>query len=205
MLRKLFILICIFCASNSFAQQKNTPQPKTTTNQEVDYKQPGAPMPRLKVLLYKDTAAKKDTGMAQSRHMSKRKKQKAELEKQKDIYITNEDVDNGANLLVMMFNPTCSHCQDETALLKKNIALFNKTQLVLMSNPQMQPYLHDFVYLLHTMDYPAMHVGIDSSGFISNAFGYSMLPQINIYNKDRKLIKTYNGEVPIDSLKDYIQ
>jgi len=205
MLRKLLILLCIISATNTIAQQKNTPPSKTTEKKEVDYKELGAPMPRLKVLLYKDTATKKDTGTAATRHMSKKKKREAEAEKNEVSYLTNEDVDNGANLIVMMFNPTCSHCQDETAMLKKNMSLFNKTQIVLMANPGMMQYLPDFVNLLHVLDYPIMHVGIDSSGFINNAFGYHLLPQINIYDKNRKLLKTYNGEVAIDSLKSYIQ
>ena len=74
-----------------------------------------------------------------------------------------------------------------------------------MANPGMMQYLPDFVNMLHVLDYPIMHVGIDSSGFIGNAFGYHMLPQINIYDHSRKLLKTFNGETPIDSLKSYIE
>jgi len=205
MLRKLLILLCIISATNTLAQQKSTPPSKTTEKKELDYKELGSPMPKMKVLLYKDTTAKKDTIIVETKHISKRKKHEEEAKKDISPYLTNEDVDNGANLIVMMFNPTCSHCQDETALLKKNVSLFNKTQLVLIANPGMAQYLRDFVNMLKVMDYPMMHVGIDSSGFINNAFGYHMLPQINIYDRDRKLLKTYNGETPIDSLKNYIE
>ncbi len=48
-----------------------------------------------------------------------------------------------------------------------------------------------------------MYIGTDSSGFINNVFLYQSLPQINIYSPAHKLIKTYTGEVPIDSLKQY--
>ena len=211
MLRKLLILVCLFCATDAIAQQKATPPSKTTEKtadaDKIDYKLVGAPMPRFKVLLYKDTTAKKDTAhiATESTPRSRKKKLREEIKKEEKIYLTDEDLDNGGNLFVMMFNPTCSHCQDEAAVLRNNIALFKTTQLVLLANPSMKQYMPDFVNMLHVMQYPAMHIGIDSCGFIDNTFLYQMLPQINIYNKDRKLLKIYNGETSIDTLKKYIE
>ncbi len=208
MLRKLLILLCLICATNTFAQKTTTQPSKTTEKQDdakIDYKLTGAPMPNLKILLYKDTSAKKDTNNIKPTRHSRRKKHESEPALQDDKYLTDKQLDNGANLIVMMFNPTCSHCQDETAIIKNNISLFNKTQLVLLATPAMKQYLPDFVNMLHVMDYPMMHVGIDSSGFIDKVFFYKMLPQINIYSRDRKLLKSYNGEVAIDSLKSYIE
>ena len=141
-------------------------------------------MPPIKILLYRDSL-KKDNDQP--------------------MYMTDKDLDNRGNLLVMMFNPTCSHCQDETVVLEKNIFLFKKTELVFLANPVMKAYLPDYVNMLHVGEYPSIHVGIDSSDFINKVFLYQSLPQINIYDKHRKLVKIYNGEVAIDSLKQYIQ
>ena len=105
----------------------------------------------------------------------------------------------------MMFNPTCSHCEDETALLEKNIFMFKNTNLVLMANPGMKQYMPDFVNRLHITEYPSIHVGIDSADFINKVYLYQTLPQINIYDRDRKLIKTFNGGVSVDSLKKYAE
>jgi hypothetical protein len=58
---------------------------------------------------------------------------------------------------------------------------------------------------MKTEEYPIMYVGTDSGDFLNNVFLYSQLPQINIYDKKRKLLKTFTGEVAIDSLKKYIQ
>ena len=69
----------------------------------------------------------------------------------------------------------------------------------------MKPYLSDFIKQVHLNEYPSIYLGTDSMGFINNAYLYQALPQINIYNSDRKLVKTYTGEVAIDSLKKYIQ
>jgi thiol-disulfide isomerase/thioredoxin len=119
--------------------------------------------------------------------------------------MTFKDFDNGANLFVMMFNPTCSHCEDMTVMFEKNMALFKKTKIVLLATMMMKDYLPDFVNMLHVQDYPFIKAGLDSSGFINNVFLYQTLPQINIYNAERRLLKTYAGEVPMDTLKKYIE
>ena len=119
--------------------------------------------------------------------------------------LDNTDFNNGANLFVMMFNPTCSHCQDETIQIEMNIGLFKKSKLLLLANMIMRPYLSDFVRIVNLNEYPSIYLGTDSLGFISNAYLYQALPQINIYDGQRKLIKTYAGEVAVDSLKKYIQ
>jgi hypothetical protein len=190
MLRKLLLLICLFGVINVFAQKNGDAPVKATEKQgepKIDYKQPGAPLPPLQILAYYDTAA-----------------QGAKKEEKKK-YLTNSDFDNGANLLVMMFNPTCSHCQDETEMLEKNIFYFKKSKLIMIANMVMVPYMPDFVKNFHIAEYPSFIIGFDATNFISELFLYAALPQLNIYDGDRKLIKTFSGEVSIDSLKGYIQ
>jgi len=221
MLRKLIILVCLISATNAIAQ--NAATTKTKQNQadpKIDYKQMGAPLPPFILLPFHDTVTKKAIGVSHKNDtlMTAKEKRKAEkIQKQREKeealkkmswnnILTEKDFDNGANLFVMMFNPTCSHCTDETERLEKNIALFKKSKLILMANPTMRPYLPDFVKSFHTDDYsPVMSVGMDSAGFMNNVFLYQALPQISIYNGDRKLIKTYTGEVAIDTLKKYIE
>lgn len=187
MLRKLLLLVCVMCATNAIAQHENSTPSKTTQKQDdpkIDYKQTGAPMPSLIFIPYYDTNSK-------------------ETDHKK--YMTNSDFDNGANLFVMMFNPTCSHCQDETVILGKNGSLFKRSKVLLLANIIMKPYMGDFVALTHVDRHPFMYLGVDSTDFINNLFLYQQLPQLNIYNSERKLIRTYTGEVAIDSLKKYIQ
>ncbi len=66
-------------------------------------------------------------------------------------------------------------------------------------------YLNDFATMMNLDNYPSLYLGIDSTDFISSVFLYQSLPQINVYSSDRKLLKTYTGEVAIDTLKKYIQ
>lgn len=118
---------------------------------------------------------------------------------------TNADFANDANLFLMEFNPTCGHCQDEALLIEKNLELFSKTKIVFLAAPNMGEMFDVFENVTKVSQYPKIHVGLDSSDFITKTFRYEGLPQISIYNKERKLIKVFNGDTPIDSLKKYIE
>lgn len=153
----------------------NRPAPAVNPNDRTDYHLVGAPMPSIWVV----TA----TG---------------------DV-ITDTMLRNDANLFVMMFNPTCEHCEDMTRDIEHHIGLFKNSQIVLMAAPMMGPYLEYFDKTTHYTQFPSLKVGIDSAKFIDRTYNYVMLPQINVYSKDRKLIKSFSGLNTVDSLRPYIQ
>jgi hypothetical protein len=49
-----------------------------------------------------------------------------------------------------------------------------------------------------------MYIGWDSSGLVEDMFLYQQLPQINIFDNERKLIKIFSGEVPADTIRKFI-
>ena len=195
-------------ASNAIAQKSATS--KTTENKDakIDYQEMGAPLAPLKLLIFHDTSSNKNMHVVTTAevekmaHSSKKNRKKGDANK---TYLTADDVDNNANLLVMIFNPGCSHCEDETAIIQNNFTLFKKTELVMVAKPASRVSLSDFYIRRRLNEFPAIHIGTDSSDFITNTFVYGMLPQINVYDHDRKLIKTFNGEIAMDSLKKYIE
>ena len=141
----------------------------------VDYRAIGAPLPELRGLT------------------------------QDGKWITNESVKNDANLLVMLFNPTCEHCEEMTVLIKKNIFLFKKSKIVLVAAPGMMEYIDYFRNNTQITQFPSIQVGVDSTKLVEKLYNYVALPQISFYDHDRKLLKTFNGDTPIDSLKLYIE
>lgn len=206
MLQKLFVLCIALSFSVGAYAQELTKSTENKAKPTIDYKQEGAPLPPFIFVAYQDSMAlANNTTHKKKRHNRKRKNSTDTSQKSSFKPVTAADLDNGANLLVMMFNPTCSHCEDVTFMLEKNIDVFKKSKIVLLANKVMMPYLPDFTERHHIGKYPAMHIGYDSSGIIGNLFLYQTLPQINIYNPERKLIKTYTGEVPMDTLKQFIQ
>ena len=196
MLRKLLIIMLLLSTKQVWGQNKYEPYfkpssyPKHLAKDEdkTDYRNTGAILPLFRVVTLPERSL--DTPVGQDKPA-------------KDI--TNNDVKNDANLFLMLFNPTCGHCEDMTKLIEDNIQLFKRSKVLLVAAPHMGEYLVAFEKGLRTNQYPQITVGLDSSHLVDRTFMYMSLPQINIYNKDRILIKRFNGEVTLDSLKQYIQ
>jgi len=208
MYSKLLTIICIFSFYASFAQNKDANAQKKDNNPQpvkIDYTLVGAPMPEL-VMFNMDTA-QKNSAPKQEANSKKHKKAPAP----KSPYVTNEDLKSDANLLVMEFNPTCSHCVDQTELLKKNMDLFKKTKLVMLADARIKELIADFVKQRNIHDFPSIYIGFDTGKYMSETFLYRNLPQIDVYSPcdpatgERKLLRVFNGEAPIDSLRQYIQ
>ena len=204
MLRYLMMLVCL-CATTVFAQQ---PASKTTEKEDeakIDYQQMGAPLPPFRLFLFHDSAIKKKMPESQPNANSKKKDDKKNHKLNQQTYLTEKDVKNNANLFMMIFNPSCSHCEDETAIIQNNFSLFDRSHLVMVAKPNNSAPLGDFYARRRICDFESIHIGTDSSDFITKTFIFGMLPQINIYDHNRKLIKIFNGEIAIDSLKRYIE
>lgn len=176
MLRKLMIVTCLLSVvAVAYGQKGKKKNKETVKTDTTNYKVLGSPMPDFKMV------------------------------NRKGEHITNKTLANDAPLVVMMFNPTCEHCEDQTRLFEKNISLFDKTNLVLVAGEMMMPYMEYFENVTRVKEYPAIKYGVDSAGFIDKTFTYDKLPQINIYDKDRKLVRIFTGGVSIDTLKMYIE
>lgn len=196
--RKLLIVGLLFISIVAFAKKKQTSSSTIKNRPDVskilkvqgsallyplenqmevqfDYKQMNAPLPQFGVINYQN----------------------------KDI---TQDLFNGSNLFVMVFNPTCDHCEDETLLLEKNIELFKNSKILMVAAPIMVSMLEYVEANVKFSKYPTFTVAVDSAKVLDKIFNYKGLPQINIYSgKDKRLLKTFNSDTPIDSLKEYIQ
>ena len=204
MLRKALTVMFVLGGFCAVAQNKKEPAKaqSTAVAPSIDYHQVGAPMPHL-MLVTLDTPGKSMTEKKIAK-FNKNTKDYQLTEYGAKMY-TYKHLDNGANIMVMMFNPTCGHCEDETEMLIRNKEMFKKTKLVLLANQNMMAYLPDFIRNHNIRDNSFITLGVDSTDFIKETFLYQALPQINIYSADRKLLRTYTGSVSIDSLAQYIQ
>jgi thiol-disulfide isomerase/thioredoxin len=185
MIKLSSLLFCLFIVGTTSAQKTtNGAQPEV---KEIDYHQVGSPMPTLRLIGVDSLPVplSKHAPM----HQSKASKDPASFD---------------GNLIVMIFNPTCGHCEEQADRFVKSKEQFKKSKVLLIANPVMMSYLPDFIKNHHINDNPFINVGVDSAGFIDKVFLYSQLPQINVYDRDRKLLKLYTGDVAMDSLAKYI-
>ena len=92
-----------------------------------------------------------------------------------------------------------------TDSIKAHLDEFKKAKILLFVYPNHEADMPFFNKNHAIKDYPQMFVGADSFKVTDRLFTYQGLPQINIYNKERKLIKIFQGDIFIDSLKAYIK
>ncbi|NCX96774.1 MAG: hypothetical protein EBX41_10320 [Chitinophagia bacterium] len=119
---------------------------------------------------------------------------------------SNSDIKGKGNLFMMIFDPTCDHCQNQTKMIAENINLFQQSDIFLLASPVFKDYTADFTRIVNASAYPKIHIGVDSIDFVKKIILYNSLPQLNIYNHERKLIKTISGQIPsIDSIRNYIE
>lgn len=117
---------------------------------------------------------------------------------------TNKDFKTHHHFFLVMFNPTCGHCIKMTKLISENAALFHKSKVAFMAPASMMSYLGTFEKETGVYKHPEFVVGVDSAYAVDKLYTYGTLPQINVYDKNAKLVKTFKGDVPIDSLKHYL-
>jgi thiol-disulfide isomerase/thioredoxin len=206
MLRKLLIITCLFASTQISAQSSYEPYyndkvkgPELPENvDKKSYKIPGDPFPPIKVVSLPWVERFLEAG-------SNGKNTEKTREVIPSKTITNRDLPADKQLVLMLFNPTCQHCEAQTELFEKNIGLFKNAQLLFVAAPMMGPYIVDYAKKYNLNEYPQIWMGLDSARLIEKTFLYYALPQINIYDKDKKLIRAFSGGAPIDTLRQYLQ
>ncbi len=209
MLRVLFFTSLCLVSSTLLAQKPV--KPKFHKTDTTDYQVIGAPMPKLIITTLFDTAKEKHYNVVIDKKESHKKKRIRQnefdhnLKLHEKLVVTQDDLNNDANLFVMMFNPNCSHCEDMTEEIEKYNKYFVKSKWVMVAHKTNKILLPNFIKSFKINDYPFMYIGADSVNFNDNAYMFKALPQINIYDHNRKLIKYYAGDIPMDSLAAYIE
>ena len=116
-------------------------------------------------------------------------------------YYTKEDLPKKKPVWLMMFNPTCSHCQHETEELVKNIDKFKDIEIVMATSMNFDSMMA-FRERYHLADFKNIVVGQDVNYFLFSYFQAHNLPYHAFYDKKHLLIKVFEGSVAIDSIKE---
>ena len=116
--------------------------------------------------------------------------------------LTNAVLKPGAPVLFIIFSPQCEHCAKALDSLTGMRERFKKTQVILLTEALNKPYLKDFLEKHNYAAQPLFkYVGLDRSNLVYSLYTYGLLPQFNIYSAKHKLVKSFTGIFPMDSLK----
>ena len=118
-------------------------------------------------------------------------------------WYTKNDLPKRKKTMIMLFSPDCDHCKKETALIKKNISRFSGTQIVMVTSMPFHK-MREFYEHFELQQYKNITVGRDPKFFFSNYFKVHYLPFLAIYDKNYKLLKTFEGSTKWEDLVKYL-
>lgn len=114
-------------------------------------------------------------------------------------YFTKDVLPKKTPVLLMVFHPSCEHCQAETENITKNIDKFKGIQIVMST---MVPLfeMKAFMDKYHLAAYENIIVAQDYTFFLPPYFQFNNLPFLAFYNKKKKLVSTFSGSLPVDKI-----
>ncbi len=110
------------------------------------------------------------------------------------VAFTKENLTKRKSIIIMLFSPDCDHCIHATKELLKNIDLFKKTQIIMvtsLSYNHIQKFYTDF----KIADYHNIKVGLDNTYFLGTFYGSKSYPSIYVYDKKGNFKKFFEGTV----------
>lgn len=115
-------------------------------------------------------------------------------------YFTADDLRKGKPVVLIYFAPDCEHCQQLLQEVFKNMNVFKKAELVLVTfKPVSELLLFERSY--QTAKYSNVNVGTEGTTFyLRNFYKMQNTPFTAVYDKSRKLVSAYRKEPPVDDL-----
>jgi thiol-disulfide isomerase/thioredoxin len=127
------------------------------------------------------------------------------LEKTAGGTFTNTNLQKGKAVMLMIFSPQCDHCEHMIDSLKNISHMFKNTQLVLVAEDRNKQLMKDFIKKTNIGSHQLFkNVGTERGNLIYYIYDYKILPQVNFYTSNYKLVKTFTGTSPLDSMKMFI-
>ncbi len=115
------------------------------------------------------------------------------------IAFTKQDIRKGKPVLLMIFSPDCSHCQNVTKEIIKNIDHFKKSQIIMITwlpYPDMTAFYRDY----KIANYPEITMAWDKKYFFLPYYNVRNYPKLIVYDKKGKYVKEFQGDVNIDDV-----
>lgn len=111
-----------------------------------------------------------------------------------------DEFDSRKPTVIIYFNPECEHCQYEASEIGKQAEQFAKANMILITPDDSVKRVEAFAAKYHLWEVDNLVVLFDRNHQFLKSFGTAVFPSIFIYGTDKKLVKTYKGEVKIEAI-----
>jgi len=118
-----------------------------------------------------------------------------------NIY-SDDSIQIDKSCLIISYNSDCEHCQYEVEQISKHIEQFRNYQVLMIS---FEPIENILAFReKYKLKQPFIIFLQDPKLQFDDIFGNSPIPTSFIYNKDKKLVKQFKGEVKTEALLKYL-
>ena len=110
---------------------------------------------------------------------------------------TTRDLPGGS--IIILFNTDCDHCQREAKAIQEKLPSFKEsTLLFIAADPveSIQKFANDY----GLANQPNVRFGKAESADVYMNFGSIPTPAIYVYSKERRFVKSFLGETPVDQI-----
>ena len=120
------------------------------------------------------------------------------------VVFTQSLLEEDRNTIIMLFDPTCEHCQKQMDLLLSMKELPDYAQLVMISIDKMEENKL-FYHKYHLERFPFVHLGKDFKQFFLSYYRPSTLPLLVFYNKKNELVWLKQGNANKQEILDALK
>ncbi len=103
------------------------------------------------------------------------------------------------NTMIMYFSPDCDHCVHQMEDMAKDRKKLASLQIVMVTHQPMESLVW-FIKKYDLASYSNIRAGQDYKFNLPGFYAIRQLPYFALYDKDWKLIRTYESNTPVDTL-----
>lgn len=94
-------------------------------------------------------------------------------------------------ILLILFNPGCSHCMDMAKKVNDSIASFKNTTIIFLCGEEVYHLIPEFLEASELKNTDRVIYAMDNSMMTTQIFEFKGIPQIMMYNRKRRLQHIY--------------
>ena len=115
---------------------------------------------------------------------------------------TNTQAIQGSAVLIL-FHPDCDHCQREAEAIREHAEAFSTYSLYFITYAPLEE-IKQFAQDYQLSDQPNVFFAAAEVQPIVDTFGSVPTPSLYIYSDQRKLVKAFEGETPIEDVLEHL-
>lgn len=117
---------------------------------------------------------------------------------------TDADLPRDKPILLVLFNPTCGHCEDFCKKLVSNNSLLQEATIFFITGEPNAGSIGRFAKNMHLDTIPNFIVAADRADFTKTFFEYKGVPQIMAYDNKHRLRYIFYEDAEIETIATFL-